>query len=296
MGAKEVCKRYRGVIPAGRLMKMRWVLTLKSTDKPETAKCKARIVLLGFTDPGIKSLQTSAPTMTRRSRQLSLNLATAKKWRLGKADAKSAFLQGTSSQKDRHIFAIPVPELAEGLGRPEGEAVQILKAAYSLVSAPRQWFIEVNLVATEDCQLRQLKSDPCMCIAGDVTDPRWRASLEAFKGAFRWSPWEEPPYWHCGVMIDQLADYSFQLDHSEFCTELKQIEVNKNVEHVTEEEMTQCRAVLGASQWRVLQSGPQHAAKLSWLRSALPVSKHNKDILHQIYAERSMRSDTFQCM
>lgn len=27
MGAKEVCKRYRGVIPAGRLMKMRWVLT-----------------------------------------------------------------------------------------------------------------------------------------------------------------------------------------------------------------------------------------------------------------------------
>lgn len=59
---EEVCKRYRGVIPAGRLMKMRWVLTLKSTDKPETAKCKARIVLLGFTDPNIEDLQTSAPT------------------------------------------------------------------------------------------------------------------------------------------------------------------------------------------------------------------------------------------
>ena len=147
------------------------------------------------------------------------------------------------------------------------------------MSAPREWFIEVNRVATEDCHLRQLKSDHCMwvldgegenaepvgfiaahvddfLIAGDVTDPRWRASLEAFKGAFRWSPWEEPPYLHCGVMIDQLADYSFQLDHSEFCTELKQIEVNKNVEHVTEEEMTQCRAVLGAAQWRVFAIWP----------------------------------------
>lgn len=231
---------------------------------------------------------------------------------MGKADAKSAFLQGTSNQKERHIFAIPVPELAEGLGIPQGEAVQILKAAYGLVSAPREWFIEVNRVATEDCHLRQLKSDPCMWVLdgeGENAEPvgfiaahvddfliaRWRASLEAFKGAFRWSPWEEPPYLHCGVMIDQLADYSFQLDHSEFCTELKQIEVNKNVEHVTEEEMTQCRAVLGAAQWRVLQSGPQHAAKLSWLQSALPTSKHNKDILHQInklcreiYAQRHL--------
>ena len=68
---EEVCKRYKGVIPAGRMMKMRWVPTLKSTDSPTTAKCKARIVVLGFTDPDIESLQTSAPTLTRRSRQLS---------------------------------------------------------------------------------------------------------------------------------------------------------------------------------------------------------------------------------
>lgn len=319
-----VCQRYKGVIPAGRLMRMRWVLTLKSTSNPDIAKSKARIVLLGYTDPDLDTLQTSAPTLTRRSRQLGLNLATAKKWRLKKADAKSAFLQGGPSQTVRQIFAIPVPELAEQLGIPPGQAVQILKAAYGLVSAPREWFLEINQVVTERCKLRQLKADPCMwvldgdtpeaeprgfiaahvddfLIAGDETDPEWHQSLEIFKQAFRWSPWEEPPFLHCGVVIDQLADYSFSLSHDEYCSEIKQVDINKNVPHVTDEEMSQCRAVLGAAQWRVLQTAPQHAAKLSWLQSALPTSTSSKDILHQvnklcreIYAQRYLSVQTKQ--
>ena len=301
---ESVCKRYRGVIPASRLMKMRWVLTLKSTSDPGTAKCKARIVLLGFTDPDLESLQTSAPTMSRRSRQLALSLATAKRWRLRKADAKSAFLQGTSNQAARQIYAMPVPELAASLAVEHGEAVQLLKAAYGLVSAPREWFLEVNRVACEECGLTQLRSDPCLwvlpgppggdpkgiiaghvddfLIAGDELDPEWRAALEKFRQAFRWSPWEETPFNHCGVVIDQQADFSFTLMHDEYCTEIKQVDIDKSSAEVTDEEMSQCRAVLGAAQWRVIQTAPQHAAKLSWLQSALPTSRHSKDILLQV--------------
>ena len=44
--------------------------------------------------------------------------------------------------------------------------------------------------------------------------------------------------------------------------------------------MTQGRAVLGAIQWRALQSGPQHLSKLSWLQSALP--RGGKDVLSQV--------------
>ena len=142
-------------------MRMRWVLTLKSCTDPAKAKRKARIVLLGYTDPDIEVLETSAPTLTRRSRQLCLNLASVKKWRLSMADAKSAFLQGSCNQS----FAIPVPELAEALGVPPGQAVQLLKAAYGLVSALREWFLEVNRVTTEECGLRQLKAIPaCGCL------------------------------------------------------------------------------------------------------------------------------------
>ena len=47
---EEVCQKYKGIIPAGRLMRMRWVLALKSTSDPSVAQCMARIVLLGYTD------------------------------------------------------------------------------------------------------------------------------------------------------------------------------------------------------------------------------------------------------
>ena len=49
-----MCDKYRGVIPHGRLMKMRWVLTFKRVEgEPDKAKRKARLVLLGFSDPDL---------------------------------------------------------------------------------------------------------------------------------------------------------------------------------------------------------------------------------------------------
>ena len=122
-------------------------------------------------------------------------------------------------------------------------------------------------------------------IAGDNLSPEWRAAMDKFKKAFRWSPWESTPFLRCGVTINQLEGHSFVLSHDEDCTEIKQVEIDKKQDFITDEEYSQCRAVLGAVQWRVLQSAPQHAAKLSWLQSALPHSKHNKDLLQQVNKE-----------
>ena len=269
-------------IPAERLMRMRWVLTFKGTENEHEVKAKARIVLLGYSDPDLEELMTSAPTLSRRGRQLLLNLGTFKRWTCRKADAKSAFLQGSESQRTRDIYAIPVPELATALQIPVGQAVKLLKAAYGLASAPREWYLDVAHVLEQDCGMSRLRCEPCIwvlrdqgrtigvigshvddfLIMGDESHPKWLASLEKFRSSFSWSPWEETPFVHCGVGITQTPDFGFKLDHSAYCTELKQVVIDERVPEITEGERSQCKALLGAVQWRAIQTAPQHCAKL----------------------------------
>ena len=66
---RKVVEKFRGHIPTDRLMKTRWVLTFKAIEGDEkNVKAKARIVLLGFTDPDLGDLETCAPTLTRQER------------------------------------------------------------------------------------------------------------------------------------------------------------------------------------------------------------------------------------
>lgn len=83
-------------------------------------------------------------------------------------------------------------------------------------------------------------------------------------------------------MVDQLEDFSFQLGHDEYCTEIKQIDIIQGADGVSPTELAQARAVLGAAQRRALQTGPQHAAKVSILQSTLPHALDSQDVLHQI--------------
>ncbi|CAJ1386889.1 unnamed protein product [Effrenium voratum] len=84
------CRAVEGgrLIPKDRVMKMRWVLTVKGS-----GAAKARIVIVGFTDPDLACLPKASPTMSRRSRQLMATMAATAGWSQLKCDAKSAFLQ-----------------------------------------------------------------------------------------------------------------------------------------------------------------------------------------------------------
>ena len=156
-------KAARQYVPQRELLKMRWVLTFKSATQEanettsgsakaaksssatgERIKAKARIVILGYSDPNLLEATTVSPAMTRLSRQLLLNMAAVKKWDIVCGDVKSAFLQAKSPQADRCIFAAPVPELSKALNLREGQAVQLLRSVYGLVSAPREWYEDVH--------------------------------------------------------------------------------------------------------------------------------------------------------
>ena len=76
-------------------IQMRWLLTWKIKDDGST-KPKARCVILGYQDEAYEHRATSAPVMTKQTRQLFLQLAANSKWSVSKGDITGAFLQAKS--------------------------------------------------------------------------------------------------------------------------------------------------------------------------------------------------------
>ena len=81
------------------------MLTWKKDDEGHILKGKARLVVLGFSDPDMIKLRSESPVASRRARQLLLIMAARHKWKLEKGDAVTAFLQGESEEEKRQIFA-----------------------------------------------------------------------------------------------------------------------------------------------------------------------------------------------
>ena len=112
-------------------MKMRWHLIMK-----DEGKVKARLILLGFQDPRLATIEKASPTISSRGRNLALQLMANNKLRIYKGDVKAAFLQGDATQAKRDLLVEPVPELREALQLAGDECVKMLKAAYGLVNVP----------------------------------------------------------------------------------------------------------------------------------------------------------------
>jgi hypothetical protein len=99
---------------------------------------------------------------------------------------------------------------------------------------------------------------------------------------------------HCGIQVIKLQNGTTVLDHSEYCAQIQPIKFDRNrsdKESVTPEEHQQLRAVLGAAQWRVYQSGPIHGARLSMLQSQLVAPtiqtlKETNKLVREMYAQR----------
>ena len=103
---------------------------------------------------------------------------------------------------------------------------------------------------------------------------------------------------HCGVWMSQDEKNAWHLSQSEFCEGLNQVTEDGHGKELTKNELHQCRAVLGAAQWRCYQTGPQHAAKLSRLQSMLPRGDRNilKDInkfVRELYSQKEEKVSVY---
>ena len=92
---------------------MRWLLTWKQKDDG-THKAKARAVLLGYQDPAYEHRATTAPVMTRQTRQMMLQMAGNLGWKVQKGDVSGAFLQGREYPDKLHC--IPCDEICRAMG------------------------------------------------------------------------------------------------------------------------------------------------------------------------------------
>ena len=60
-------------VPPDEALKMRWIYTFKSVpDDSSKMKAKARVVVLGYSDPSLLERDTSSPALTRTSKMLLL--------------------------------------------------------------------------------------------------------------------------------------------------------------------------------------------------------------------------------
>ena len=301
-------------VPAHRIMKMRWIYTVK-----EDNSAKARIVIIGYQDPDLTNLNTTSPTMSRRSRSLFLTVCACKGWSILKGDVRGAFLQGLETETEREVFARPVVELAEELGGNKFSVVQIQKACYGLANAPAQWHASISQKMRE-AGFIQLATEPCgwklvatnedgevellglavahvddFLFGGCSNDPRWQRAVDFLYQAYKWSPWEIDAFSHCGVQVLQKPDGTTMLNHAEYCEgiELIQFDSKEEKREPTDSERSQLRGALGALQWRVYQTGPQHGARLSLLQSQLahPTIQTLKDankLIRETYAGRQI--------
>lgn len=170
---------------------------------------------------------------------------------------------------------------------------QVLKACYGLANAPAEWYNSIALTMKE-AGFEVLQSEPCawrlmdevdgqhvlvgiacahvddFLFAGASDNPVYQRAVSYIYDRYQWSPWECDSYTHCGVQINQNVDGSVTLDHSAYCQGIEQINiVGSDKDPVTASEHQQLRGALGAIQWRVYQTGPHHAARLSLLQSQL---------------------------
>ena len=308
-------KRASKDVPRERLLKMRWIFTIKQDGSP-----KARIVIIGYADPDLESLTRTSPTMTRRTRGLFLTKCAMHSWTVLKGDVRGAFLQGLESEREREIYAKPVVELAHALGGGPQDNVQILKACYGLANAPAQWHVSVTDTMAK-AGFKQLQTEPCGWIleettpagskevvgiacahvddflfAGEPSSAKWQSAIEYIYNAYQWTPWEADSFMHCGVQVLQKADGGILLNHAEYCVGIEQIFVAKDRSEkdvVSDAERQQLRGALGAIQWRVYQSAPQHGAKLSILQSQITTAtvhtiRETNKLIREVYHGRNV--------
>ena len=120
---------------AEQVMRCRWLSTWEDPQLGSTEKrAKARLVILGFEDPGVGAVANDAPTRSKDSKQLLLQKAASRRWDLINFDISTAFLKGEGDGRPLGIH--PPPEIKRALRMGDQDQCGLEGGAYGRVDAP----------------------------------------------------------------------------------------------------------------------------------------------------------------
>ena len=304
ISTKTVEKLLRNKVDPSQIMRCRWVLTWKPLDEEariasgnpnKSRKAKASLVVLGFMDPSLDTLQRDSPTMSRLSRMMVLQLIASKRWTLFSFDIRTAFLQG-QPQKDRLLAIEPVPELSKALNLKGDEICKLTKSAYGLVDAPYLWYQALRKKLLE-LSFEESPFDPCVYILRDpktgepegilgthVDDglgggnSRFEEKIKELEATFPFGSRRTGQFTFTGIELQQHADKSISLSQSAYVKNIMPITISaerrkSDQMDVDDNERHALRALVGSLQYASVNTRPDLASKLSFLQSAISKAK-----------------------
>ena len=294
-----VKKVTKGSLSPEQVMRCRWILTWK----PPAAGCserraKARLVVLGFEDPGIQGIPNDAPTLSKDGRQLLLQQVSSRKWRLVNFDISTAFLKGEGDGRSLGIHA--PPELQKGLEMEEGDQCALTGGAYGRIDAPYLWY-QAFRATLEELGFIACPLDGCLfslvtpdnktgqpIVRGVLGihvddgigggDQYFHQVLEKLRGIYDFGAYNEGSFEFCGVRYQQWDDGSIEMDQIDYLRKIEPIEVPKHRrnnpnEDLNDREVQQLRRLCGSLQFAAVHTRPDLAAKTGHLQSMVTRGK-----------------------
>ena len=306
LATDTVRKITRSAIPEDQLLRTRWVLTWKSIDAIEqqelgmTKKPKARLVILGFEDPFIDTLERDSPTLGRDSRMLALQVIASHQWQVRSFDIRTAFLRG--SRQDGRVLGIEPPdEMRELMGLENQHVCELLKGAYGLINAPLLWYLELK-AALLSLNFVMSPFDPCTFVLpkqpstfhhgeqGEETsgihgilgvhvddgigggDKVFQEAIAKLEARFPFGNKRHGSFVFTEIQVDQQANGDIVLSQKEYIQDIPSISVSKDRRNqptapITKDELQSFRGLIGSLQFAATNTRPDIACKLSLLQA-----------------------------
>ncbi|GFT94649.1 retrovirus-related Pol polyprotein from transposon TNT 1-94 [Trichonephila clavipes] len=142
-----------------KLIKTKWVYSLKQDDAGKNIKYKARLVAAGFNQ--IKNIDYSesySPVVNIESFRLLIALAAKLKLNVNFFDVKTAYLYGDLEET---VYVLPPPGYEKLIG--DDKVCKLKKSIYGLPQSGRNWYMKIK-GELENFGLKRLASDNCVFI------------------------------------------------------------------------------------------------------------------------------------
>ena len=262
----------------------RWVCTYKDLNGGKVAK--ARLVAKGFQDPDAASTRSDSPTCAKESLRLVLMLIASNKWTLNSMDIKTAFLQGMKF--DRDVYLLPPPEAKV----EKGYIWKLNKCVYGLTDASRVWYLTVRdqllkfgmKVSAHDEAVFVYHHSGHMqgIVSAHVDDFCWAGTnlfekcvISNIRQVFKVKSEEKNSFRYLGLDLFQ-ENGRIMMKQDKYVQTIELIKLGKKYtddDELTEDEMKQCRSVLGKLNWLAMQTRPDLCFDVSELTSSLRLKK-----------------------